>query len=357
MELAIKVARESHGDPNSPRVGAVAVCKGELIGTAYRGEVNPGEHAEFTLLERHLPNHPLAGATIYTTLEPCTKRNPGKIPCANRLIDRKIGRCVIGMLDPNPLISGLGFRMLREANIVAVPFPPDLMAQLEELNRDFIHAIKNDAVLVATQEIADLAKRSGIARQREMSGAAVRECLESLRRINHGELRIAGREAGYFKRFLERLDEGLDVERVKAFIRLTPFAPDELSKLSWFETFYERLLDAAQKNKLLLEYVFLIRTPEPTDIAKSFIDRYKQFAGKIGIVHERDPHLTREMLRPSIVLFETQRIAFTHDRGEDSSLLEATEWVCADHFEQLQAQYRRIEVISSPYFNRGVSGD
>jgi pyrimidine deaminase RibD-like protein len=352
MELAIKAARESHGDLSSPRVGAVAVSKGELIGTAYRGEIKAGEHAEFTLLERHLPEYPLAGTTVYTTLEPCTKRNPGKIPCATRLIQRKIGKCVIGMLDPNPLVSGLGFRMLREANIIAVPFPPDLMAQLEELNRDFIQAIKSDAVLTATQEITDLAKRSGIARQKEMSGAAVRDCLESLQRINHGELRIPGREAGYFKRFLERVDEALDVEQIKAFIRLTPFEPGDLSKLSWFEEFYSRLNRAVENGKVVIEYIFLIRTPTPTGDVKGFIDQYKQFARRIAILDEKDPRLSADMLRPSIVLFETQAIAFTHDRGADSSLLEATEWVCKDHFEKLQGQYRRIELISTPYFQQ-----
>lgn len=352
MELAIKAARECHGDPSSPRVGAVAVFGGH-VRSAFRGEIEPNQHAEYVLLEKHLSDISLAGATIYTTLEPCTRRGPEKIPCADRLIERKVGRVVIGMLDPNPLISGVGWRKLRQANIdVSVISYGDLISQLEELNRDFIHAIESDAISQATREIADLAKRAGIPRQRELSGTAVRQCLESLRRIHHGELQIAGREAGYFKRFLERVGEGQETEKIKAFIRLTAFEPKELSKLSWFDEFYSRLKRAVEEKKVVIEYIFLIRKPTPTGRVKAFIDQYQQFARRIAILHERDPRLTADMLHPSVVLFETQRIAFTHDRGEDSSLLEATEWVSEDHFEKVQNQYRRIELISASYFQQ-----
>jgi len=50
------------------------------------------------------------------------------------LLREKVGRVVIGMLDPNPLISGVGWKKLRQANIkVTVISDSDLLAQLEEL--------------------------------------------------------------------------------------------------------------------------------------------------------------------------------------------------------------------------------
>lgn len=140
MRMAIDEARktkfESSATPR-PYVGAVAVKNGEVLAAAHRGELGLGDHAEFTLLERKLAQTSVSGATIYTTLEPCTTRNHPKLPCVERLVERKVGRVVIGTLDPNPLISGRGQRRLRDANIATDLFPPDLMAELEELNREF----------------------------------------------------------------------------------------------------------------------------------------------------------------------------------------------------------------------------
>ncbi len=141
MEEAVNLARKcvSEDDLARPKVAAVVVKDGTILAGAYRGEKGLGEHAEYTALERKLKDKSIAGATVYTTLEPCTYRcGTSKLPCTDRLRDRKVARVVMGMLDPNQEIRGKGVLLLRKAGIEVSFFPHRLMAQLEELNRDFI---------------------------------------------------------------------------------------------------------------------------------------------------------------------------------------------------------------------------
>ncbi len=98
----------------------------------------PDMSPEFYLLEKKLKSGILANATVYTTLEPCFKRGDGKTPCAERLAGRRVGRVVIGMLDPDPTVHGKGQMHLLKAGIHVHNFDPDLTNQILEMNREFI---------------------------------------------------------------------------------------------------------------------------------------------------------------------------------------------------------------------------
>lgn len=141
MRLAVEEARLSVPEDARihPKVGVVIVKDGQVLAKAHRGEIR-GSHAEYIALEQKLPDAPLTDAVVYTTLEPCTTRTHPKISCAERLVERKVGRVVIGILDPNSEISGKGQMRLQEASIATQFFPQALMREIEELNRDFWRA-------------------------------------------------------------------------------------------------------------------------------------------------------------------------------------------------------------------------
>jgi pyrimidine deaminase RibD-like protein/NTP pyrophosphatase (non-canonical NTP hydrolase) len=121
----------------SPKVAAVAVKDGKILDTAFRGEKEAGDHAEFILLEKKLTDHQLAGATLITTLEPCTVRGASKIPCAERIIRRGFRRVLIGTLDPNPVIRGQGQLALERQGLTVEMFPEPLKQAIRKENELF----------------------------------------------------------------------------------------------------------------------------------------------------------------------------------------------------------------------------
>lgn len=116
MSIALAMAERGLGRtaPN-PSVGAVIVdaASGEVVS---RGWTQPGgrPHAETEAIAR--AGERTRGATIYVTLEPCSHH--GKTPpCAEGIIKAGLKRAVVGILDPDPRVSGRGIRMLREAGL------------------------------------------------------------------------------------------------------------------------------------------------------------------------------------------------------------------------------------------------
>jgi pyrimidine deaminase RibD-like protein/NTP pyrophosphatase (non-canonical NTP hydrolase) len=162
--LSIEEAKKSkHEDTRvHPLVGVAIVSNEEILASAHRGEIEPGNHAEFTISEKKLENDSLAGCTVFTTLEPCTTRNHPKIPCVERLIERKVGVVWIGMVDPNSKITGKGIERLREANIEVQLYPSEYKAIIEELNRDFIRANKKQFIQdsIDSETIEKLSKKT-----------------------------------------------------------------------------------------------------------------------------------------------------------------------------------------------------
>lgn len=145
LNLALEQARKARIEDahEHPLVGSVAARAGVVLGSAFRSEFAAGEHAEYTLLERKLADVPLIGATVYTTLEPCTTRSHPRLSCVARLIDRRVSRIFVGMLDPNPHLSGHALHVLQQAGVETGFFPLALAKGVEELNATFLRVARD----------------------------------------------------------------------------------------------------------------------------------------------------------------------------------------------------------------------
>lgn len=114
MQQAMALAERARGkcSPN-PFVGAILVKDDRIIGIGCT-QAYGSDHAEVQAIKNATED--VTGAELYVTLEPCA--HYGKTPpCAQAIIDHKIGKVFAGIADPNPLVNGKGFQMLRAAGI------------------------------------------------------------------------------------------------------------------------------------------------------------------------------------------------------------------------------------------------
>lgn len=160
----IEIARrgEYYVAPN-PMVGAVLVRNSDeqILAEGWHQKYGEG-HAEvncFKHFEEQITNHKLQitnlkDCTLFVSLEPCS--HYGKTPpCAKLIIEKGVGRVVVGMLDPNPLVAGKGVQMLRDAGIEVIV---GVMEQeCRELNKRFLclHEQHRPYVILKWAQTAD----------------------------------------------------------------------------------------------------------------------------------------------------------------------------------------------------------
>jgi pyrimidine deaminase RibD-like protein len=157
MTQAIAAAR--HCSPTNPaltpRVGVVIVKGEDVLAVGHRGE---HDHAEFSAFGQVLDKSDLIGATLFTTLEPCTgavRREP-HLACTNLVIQHKIKKVYIGMLDPNQGVCGKGVIELQDHNIDVSLFEPELVAEIGALNAEFVRAQRQLGVTILSPREGDV---------------------------------------------------------------------------------------------------------------------------------------------------------------------------------------------------------
>lgn len=139
--------------PN-PKVGCVLVKKGDVVGEGYHHSA--GEmHAEREALKQ--AGSAARGATAYVNLEPCCHqgRTP---PCTDGLVDAGVVKVVAAMRDPNPLVAGGGFEMLKSAGIEVTCGL--LEQEAKWLNRGFVTRMQQNLPWTTLKSAATLDGRT-----------------------------------------------------------------------------------------------------------------------------------------------------------------------------------------------------
>ena len=154
MHEAMRLAQQGEGwvNPN-PLVGALIVKDDEVIARGWHhryGDLHAERDAFRNADGQGIDCH---GATMYVTLEPCCHQGH-QPPCTEAVIEHGIARVVVGLLDPNPLVSGKGIDALRKAGIEVDVMEPTsssclvsgdtiatLVSQLKTQNRVFLKYI------------------------------------------------------------------------------------------------------------------------------------------------------------------------------------------------------------------------
>lgn len=144
MKRAVSLGSQSLGRaaPN-PCVGCVIVDSGnKIVGEGWH--VRAGEsHAEVIALTN--AGDRAKGGTAYVSLEPCNHfgRTP---PCTHALLNSSIARVVVGMVDPDPRVSGSGLQHLAKNGVkIEIGLEEHLC---RDLNRAFCFRVRHKQPMV-----------------------------------------------------------------------------------------------------------------------------------------------------------------------------------------------------------------
>ncbi|KAL4191513.1 hypothetical protein AMTRI_Chr07g80850 [Amborella trichopoda] len=134
MRRCVEVAKKAIGctSPN-PMVGCVIVKDGKIVGEGFHPKAGQPHAEVFALRDAGAMAEQ---ATAYVSLEPCNHygRTP---PCTEALIRAKVKRVVVGMVDPNPIVTSKGVERLIQSGISVTVGVEEKLCR--RLNEAYIH--------------------------------------------------------------------------------------------------------------------------------------------------------------------------------------------------------------------------
>jgi diaminohydroxyphosphoribosylaminopyrimidine deaminase / 5-amino-6-(5-phosphoribosylamino)uracil reductase len=153
LRQAVELSRRCPPSDSAFSVGAVLVsADGEVLATGFSRERDPRDHAEEVALAKlagaalaggvtsadagpgpELSGAALAGATLYSSLEPCCRRLSRPRPCAELIVAAGVPRVVLAWQEPPIFVPGGGAQWLRERGVTVVDVP-ELAAEARCVN-------------------------------------------------------------------------------------------------------------------------------------------------------------------------------------------------------------------------------
>jgi pyrimidine deaminase RibD-like protein len=141
MRRAVSLAWQCPPSDTAFSVGAVVVAAdGTELATGFSREGDdPAVHAEESALGKIAAGDPLlAGATIYSTLEPCSQRKSRPRTCTELIIAAGLRRVVIAWREPALFVADCqGAELLAEAGLTVAELP-ELAAEAAAPNRHLV---------------------------------------------------------------------------------------------------------------------------------------------------------------------------------------------------------------------------
>jgi pyrimidine deaminase RibD-like protein len=125
LSLAIDLSKQCPPSSTAFSVGAVIVDQDDAEMARGFSREKPNYHAEESALSKLEPgDERMAGATLFSSLEPCTRRKSRPRTCSELIIASGIRRVVIAWREPPVFVADAhGVEALNAAGITVVEYP------------------------------------------------------------------------------------------------------------------------------------------------------------------------------------------------------------------------------------------
>lgn len=134
LRMAIDESRKCTPCATSYCVGAVVVTPDGRIFRGYTHETSPTHHAEQEAIAKAVAaGAPLRGASIYSSMEPCSQRASEPESCTQIILRHGFAHAAFALYEPDRFVRCQGAATLREAGVRVCHYPR-LAEQVREVN-------------------------------------------------------------------------------------------------------------------------------------------------------------------------------------------------------------------------------